>query len=194
VTSMHRIRVLWTGSVVGPAVSTLFLVPTAPTDATAQACVTKVGAFLTGIKAGIGAGTTWSVSGNVDDVDGVTGDLTGFHAVTASNDGGSATGQPAPPANQVNIRLETGQIVNGHRVRGHLYIPGYSQFDSLGHVTGTIVSSTATAAPAFLSATNPPVVWHRPVGRHGATRPGAIFTITSMNVAPKMAVLRSRRD
>jgi hypothetical protein len=179
---------------VGPSVSTLFLIPATPTDATAQACVTKVATFLTAIKASFAGGQTWTVLGNVDDIDDHTGDLQGFHAVTPATDGGSASGDPLPPANQLNLRLETGQVINGKRFRGHWYLPGFGEFGSNGAPSGAIFANVAGAAAALYGGANPLVVWHRPKGPHGSIANGQAQNVTSIGVAPKFAVLRSRRD
>lgn len=191
---MHRIRVNYSGVVVGPSVSTIFFIPAVPTDATAQACVNKVGTFLTAIKSSFAGGQSWTVSGFVDDIDDHTGDLQGFHAVTQATDGGSASGDPLPPAVQLNLRIETGQIINGRRFRGHWYLPGFGEAGSNGAPSGAIFANVAAAAPALLTGTNPLVVWHRPKGPHGSIANGVAQNSTSMTVVPKFAVLRSRRD
>lgn len=193
-TTMHRIRVNYTGYVVGASVSTLFFIPSTPTDATAQACVTKVAAFLTAVKAGFVSPTGWTVQGAVDDVDDHTGDLTGFHAVTSASDGGSASGNPPPPSLQANLRLATGQVINGKRLQGHWYIPGPAGVNAGGLLTATLPPLVATNAPALIGGTNPMQVWHRPRGLHGSIAQGVAQNVTGMTVAPKLAVLRSRRD
>lgn len=193
-TVIHRVRVSYTGVVVGPSVSTLFFVPTAPTDATAQAVVTKVATFLTAIKASFAGGQAWTVLGNVDDIEATNGSLVGFHAVTQATDGGSASGDPLPPAIQLNLRLDTGQVVNGRRLRGHWYVPGYGEFGSNGAPTGAIFTSVAGAAAALYGGTNPMVVWHRPSPPNSGATNGTIHNVNGITVAPKFAVLRSRRD
>lgn len=193
-TTMHRVRVSYSGVVVGPSVSTLFFVPAAPTDATAQAVVNKVGAFLTAIKASFAGGQSWTVLGNVDDIDAVNGNLQGFHAVTQATDGGSASGDPLPPANQLNLRLDTGVVVNGRRLRGHWYLPGYGEFGSNGAPSGAIFASVAGAAAALYGGTNPMVVWHRPNPPGTGATNGTITNVSGITVAPKFAILRSRRD
>lgn len=193
-TIMHRVRLQYTGFVNGPAVSTLFFVPTTPTDSTAQAAVDRVRDFMVAIKPYIYAACTWTVSGQVDDVDSVSGDLQSSHAVVDRSDGGSGSINPVPPANQLMYRFETGQVVNGKRIRGHLYIPGSDTFNAAGQPSGGIVTASPAALSALVGTTTPLVVWSRPVGPHGAVRPGNARSIISSTLRSKYAILRSRRD
>lgn len=191
---LHRIRVNYTGYVVGTSVSTLFFAPASPTDATALASVNKVAAFLTAIKAGFISPTAWTVQGAVDDVDSVTGDLTGFHSVASASDGGSGSGSPPPPSLQANLRMPTNVIIDGRRLLGHWYIPGPAGVNAAGLITATLPPLVASNYPALIASPNPMVVWHRPKGPHGSIAGGTAVNVQSIAVAPKLAVLRSRRD
>jgi hypothetical protein len=193
-TTMHRIRVNYTGYVVGPAVSTLFFSPGTPTDATAAACVTKVAAFLTAIKSGVVSPTAWTVQGAVDDIDSDTGDLVGFHNGSSATDGGSASGNPPPPSLQANLRLNTSIVFNRRRVLGHWYLPGPAGVNAAGSPTGALLTTVAANYATLIGGTAPMLVFHRPKGPHGTVQHGLAVQVQSITVAPKLAVLRSRRD
>lgn len=192
--NMHRVRVQWTGFVNGPSVSTVFFLPGTDTSANAQSEVNRMGAFLTAIKSSLYSALTWTVSGNVDVIDDITGNLQGSWGVTPVTDGGSGTINPVPQANQLNIRLETGVVFNGKRRRGHLYIPGSDTFNAGGSPSGAIVTQVPANIGALLGPTNPLVVWRRPIVPPAGSVPGTSYPVTSGVLQSKYAVLRSRRD
>jgi hypothetical protein len=195
---MMRVRTSWVGVVTGPAVSThYFLSATSPDAAMSQAVVDRVRDFWIQMGAVIYGGVTWTVSGQVDSLDYVSGALNSSQLVTSRTGVGTASGgtEPLPSPIQGLLRLETGTIVNSKRFRGRLFIPGITEiYSNPNPTTPVFTAGTAAVAAANGSTTFPWVVWHRPptsgVGHTG----GLVRAIVSGGIQPKWAVLRSRRD
>lgn len=191
---LMRMRVTYSGgSLVGTCVSTLHYTPTGSDAADAAAGQSKSAALFAAIKSTFAPGIV-TFLGQADFIDQATGDLLRSVNIANVTDGGSASGEPLPPANQVNLRMETGVILNGKRLRGHWYLPLAAEASSNGNLTGSIFANLATAKAAWLAGAVRPVVYHRPVGPHGSTRPGTSAVVSDVVAQPKFAVLRSRRD
>ena len=103
------------------------------------------------------------------------------------------------------VGWETGQIMDGHRVRGRTFmVPGSNAiFDTDGTLVPTAVSGTIDAGTQLiLEQAASFVVWHRPRKARAATatRPalaahlGSHALVTTCRVPDKAVVLRSRRD
>lgn len=190
-----RQRVTYAGGLlVGPAVSTLHWLGTGNLASDAATIQTRTFNFLEAIKSHFAGGSTWAVKGQVDVIDMVTGDLVNSITIADMNSGGSASGEPLPPANQAHVRLETGAIVRSRRFRGHWYIPNVAEAVSNGQWNGSQTALINGAKAAFIGSGILPVVYSRPVGPHGAVRGGSYSSVTDMIGVTKFAILRSRRD
>ena len=94
-------------------------------------------------------------------------------------------------ASGFRVDWATGVIAGGRRLAGRTYIvpSAANVFDASGNITSSAISYVQTAAAALITAASTHGVlgvWSR---KNGTTAP-----VTSGRVAPKGAVLRSRRD
>lgn len=189
-----QVRVAYTGgTIVGNAVSTLYFTPTGSDTADATAARDKLAAFFSAIKANF-CQVVYHFGNTVDFLEGTTGVLLRSVSVPETIDSGSASGDALPAANQLNLRFETGVIVNSRRLRGHWYMPGFAEASSNGNPSGSIFTTVASAKVALLAGSVRPIVWHRPKGVHGSVALGLTAVATDALVIPKFAILRSRRD
>lgn len=181
------------GTIVGPAVSTLYFTVTGSDTVDATAARDKLAAFFAACKTNF-CQVIYTFGGVCDVIESTTGDLLRSVTVPTVIDAGSASGEALPAANQLNIRTETGFILRNRRLRGHWYMPGFAEVSSNGNPSGSIVANVTAAKVAMLAGSVRPLVWSRPVGPHGATRLGQAVVVSDMNVVLKFAILRSRRD
>lgn len=158
-----------------------------------QASATRIKAFLQDVAQGLTQSVTVNLDPEVRSLADVSGNLIG---VTNINPGNAVVGtnntQPVADASQVLFRWSTGRIHNGRRVAGRTFIPGLP-VGSLagGNLAAATVTDFASKLASFITATasDPLVVWHRPVNGAG----GIAFSVTGGSVWPEIAVLRRRR-
>lgn len=185
---LYRVRTVITGLSGAPYLSTIFFYDSTTSQTTANAAATKVVNFWTAGAARMVNTTAWAVQSSVDELD-TAGNLTAFWtASTATNGAGSGTGSLAPTAVQGLLRIETGQVQSGRRVRGRIFLPGVNNSDQTnGSPSATYRSSWNTAANSLLAAGAPRlVVWSR---AHAVA-----IDAVSASTQGYFAVLRSRRD
>lgn len=115
--NLHRVRAGWSGAgVVGAAISTFYW------DATDTVFVGKIASFFTELAAGLYGGTSVNIPTSGDDIDSVTGEITGTwtdpggHTVTGTNNSGVIDGVGAL------VHWGTGVIQNGRRVQGTTFL------------------------------------------------------------------------
>lgn len=194
--TLMRVRAVSQGWVGGPGLNTFyFLGSEPPVTAEATEAVARVRAFFESLKTKMP--TLWTVQPQnaVDTIDDTTGALTGGLSGTAV---GLTTGTGLSTVNDLAsmavVRINTGAIVNGRRLRGRHFI---GPFDTGQTAAGGLAAATVTAfntAAALLTTTiTTPIincVWHRPVGGAG----GSHATVTTFETQTKLGVLRSRRD
>ena len=198
-TIMARVRTVWSGSASAGSLSTHYFGPdmSITTGADNQACVDRVRDFWTALNPGIATGVNWTCGGVVDFINTVDGALVNTAATTARTGTGSQSGDPLPFQNQGLIQWLTATIVDGHRLRGHTYIPVPMEAESAGGVpNSTYTGRLATASAALLaSGTFGLVVWHRPVFDAGGSlvRNGTNAAVTGGVGKGSWSVLRSRR-
>lgn len=122
-------------------------------------------------------------------VDPATGQATSYHAVTGGTVEMSGTGQPLPFTTQGLIRWQTGNVANGRRIRGRLFVPGFDEEASTGGVPGSsAVNVMTTMAQVLLNDfpdAGPLVVFSR--------TNGVAAVVTGFSVWTQWASLRSRR-
>jgi hypothetical protein len=129
-----------------------------------------------------GALITYSPS--VIAMEATTGVLTGaWVGTTPATSAGAAGSSPLPLQTQGMITWATGQIFNGRRLKGRVYVPAPDEADNV--TTGAVPSSSylsqlasaITAMNTAVTGGSLPVVWHRPTpggsnGGHGAITGG----------------------
>lgn len=186
---LYRIKTTFSGGTGTPWVSLMFMFDVTSSSAIASAGNTAVGAFWGAVDANMKTNVTWATDGTVDELN-TDGTLIASYSVTPVTGAGGQSDDSLPPATQANIRWETGQIVDGKRIRGHTYIPGLTEgsSNSGGQWNGGSVGGvTQTAINTLVAVTNPSLsVWSR--------KNAQSFDVTGGAVQSKFAVLRSRRD
>jgi len=125
----------------------------------------------------------------------------GFETVTTGSGTGAVSDISLPYAAQGLIRLFTGNVVNGHQVRGRVFVPGITR-NNLGEgvLNSAAITAFNTAAATLIADANSSwVIWARPVTALQATprspeRDGSHHIIETASTSSQFAVLRARRD
>lgn len=184
---MLRVRVNWTGTSVGPTLSTFWFNNTGDSSSAAATAV-AVKNFLTALNGSVVTGASATIDPEVAEIDAATGDLFATFPVTQDPVTFAGGTGPLPRANQGLIRLGTGVYLNGRRIVGHLFIPGVvTAVNSNGAPTAAYVNSLQAAANGLMNDAN--TAWCVYSRVNGLAAP-----ITSPSAKNYFAVLRSRRD
>lgn len=185
---MKRLLLEWAGGgVVGRAVNVLHF------DQEATGLAAAVFAATDELHPWLPLGVTVTTPQSGDLIDDATGLLTGGWAegTGGGTKAGSGAGASAAGVGAV-VGLETATVINGHRVRGRIFVVPLST--SAYDAVGTLVPDAVTALTDFGEALNAAglVVWHRPpvIGQPG----GQQVPVATVRVRDKVAILRSRRD
>jgi len=200
-------RTNWSGTTGGPGLTQLaFEAPTDPHSwdaAAAQRVVNAVRAAWVSIGAYLPDNIKLDVNPVVDTYDIVSGDLVGSSTAAAvpAQVAGTATANFSMAAG-CKVNLNTGQIRNGRRVRGSVFIvPAASNaFTTDGLVLGTARSAINAAFAGInttLASSNEQMtVWSRPIpeGKQYGPRDGASTLVTGFETSEKTAILKGRRD
>jgi len=199
VSLMYRIRVASSGWTGGPGLNTFYFQnvtdPTTSDSTNAALCVAGVQAAFTA-QAGIyPTQTSLQVAGTVDVLNAATGALVdSFGGTSPSAISGTGSVGYAPIVAMIVGRLNTADVVNGHRVRGRAFFgPVQDLTDTDGTPNDTIVAAVADLVNYLQNTVDAAielVVWHRPVSGAG----GQACPVTSTSARDIYAVLRSRRD
>lgn len=197
---LGRVRTIWTGFGVGGALSTHYFGPNmgVTTLAERQACIDRVRDFWVAMQTHMAIGTTFVVDGNMDFISEADGSLIGSAAATSRTAQGTLAGDPLPTQTQGLVRWNTATIADGHRLRGHTYVPVPMESENtLGAPIAAYVTALNTAAAALLvNGTFNLMVWHRPIelGKPHGPRVGSSGLVTGGVGQGSWAVLRSRRN
>lgn len=204
---MLRVRVPSAGWAGGPGLNTFYFVATVENANTATICVDRVHAALLNLDSIWSNGHTMQVSGEVDQIDSITGDITNtFSVASPALLGPSVTAaDELPPATASQVEWVTSTFLAGRRLRGRAYLSPLNR--NMFGPLGTIPNASLPPLEAFAGAivlplsTDPDmVVWRRPRKAQPlhvpprAARPGATGKVTSWIIPTKFAVLKSRRD
>jgi len=168
---------------------------------TAQAAATAGAAFWGSVDALMDNSTSWVQDPTVVEFDETNGTPTEFLTVTTGSGTGATNAVSLPYATQALCRLYTGDVVNGHQVRGRIFIPGITQ-NNLGEgvPNAALITAVDAAAATLIADVNSSIcVWSRPVDAEHATpnspeRDGSLHLVGSASTSPQFAVLTSRRD
>lgn len=194
---IYRVVTAWDNFPGAPGYTNLFFAQSlAPTQAEIDATTAKVRAFWNALITLIPNGVTLTTRSDVDEFDIPSGELTrsltaaSVAVVTATGTGGYSAAAGAC------LNWATGEIVNGHRLRGRTFVVPLAvtngfDFGTLMSTAMTTLNSAATTLRTAASGI-PMAIWHRP------TAPGAddgvSGLVTGHSLNDKTAVLRSRRD
>lgn len=183
---MYRVTTTFSGpQVVGGGISQMYFSEDGGSAADALGAVVD---FWAAADDAVHVSTTIRTSGELEVVslDGtITGTLAAGDTVTRT---GTDDSDPLPPATQALVRWRTGIFTGGREIRGRTFIPsGGEAFSVAGVPGGGRLASLAGAAGSLASDPDSGlVVWSR---THAAQA-----IVSSAQVAPFFAVLRSRRD
>lgn len=201
------VRTNWAGTTGGPGLTQLAIEAiTDPHtwDATAaQQAVDAVRAMWSTVSAVLPDNIKLDVSPVVDVYTAATGVLVGSYTagtVPAQVVGGNASTFMMAAGMKVN--LNTGQIRNGRRVRGSVFLvpAAGSSFSADGLVTSTnrnLVNGAFNTLRTTLATNNKQLtVWSRPIpeGKLYGPRDGVTTAVTGVETSEKGAILRGRRD
>lgn len=106
----------------------------------------------------------------------------------------TSTGDLLPRSTQALVRFQTGTFVNGRRLQGHQFIPGWTENSNSGlaalqpSATGALANYNLALGTTVVTAMNQRV-WHRP----GGVAPGQSAIVSSRTVSGQWATLKSRR-
>jgi hypothetical protein len=160
------------------------------TGGSAADAVAAVRQFWFAISGQLSTSVTANVSGVVDTIDPVTGDLTGSEATTApASVTGSQASAPLPIEVQALVTWETGVVADGRRQRGRTFVPGLTEDTNSDGVAPSSATRTVldlAAAALVADANSVLLLWRRAAGSQSP--------ITSGATRLKWSYLRSRRD
>lgn len=180
-----RYRVVHSGISGAPYLTTHYSIANLSTAAAMRDAVAGFWQNTVGERAGGLLSTGESVIDEIRSEDGVLVNSTGVQDWSYAATG---AGEVLPQATQGLLRLETGSIILGQRVRGKIYLPAPTVADNA--TGGTVVSyrqSYEDAWDTYLNVpNNVPAVWAR--------KSGEAVPVNQVNVWAQFAVLRSRRD
>jgi hypothetical protein len=195
----YRVRTVFTGVAGAPWLSTQFYESGgALTSGEADEARAAVAAFWNSIRVHINDLVTIRTEGVVDGLDEDSGELVESFVGSDVTVVGSAAGDPLPVATQGVLRLNTGVVINGRRVRGKIFVPGMVETQNTEGVPIASFLTALSTAGSFLFSASPPsiAVYHRPV-RPSPTAPptgGQFVTANSTTPLPYWGSVRSRRD
>jgi len=197
--ALMKVVTRFTGAQGSPWLNILHFDGTSPF--TAQDAADAVAAFWGAADAIMDTSVSWTVDPTVVEFDEADGSPTFFHTVSGGSGTGAVSDISLPYASQALIRLFTSAVVNGHQVRGRIFVPGITR-NNLGE--GTLNSAGVTALNAACQTMIDDVdaslrVWARPVDAEHATenspeRAGTSHVVDACSTASQFAVLTGRRD
>jgi len=197
--SLYKVVTRFTGAQGSPWLNVLHFDATSPLAA--QDAADAASDFWGAADALMDTSVSWSVDPTVVEFDETDGTPTGFHAVSGGSGTGAVSDISLPYAAQGLLRLFTNQVVNGHQVRGRIFIPGLTR-NNLGEgvLNSAAITALNTAGAALIAdSASGFMIWAREVTAENATenspeRPGSAHLVTSASTASQFAVLRRRRD
>lgn len=164
--------------------------------ALATEAVARVRAFWNSLAGSVISGSTWTPNLIVDEIEDTTGELVNQWAASApAAVTFSGTGESLPLFTQGLIRFGTGSFINGRRLQGRMFVPGFREIDSTGNppapVAGLVTAMNTAAALLGTTIVTPMSqrIWHRP-GPSGA---GLSAPVITRQASSTWAILKSRR-
>jgi hypothetical protein len=198
-TPLNRVRVVWSGFLGGPGVSTFY------TDGGSVPNLAALKTFFTALSGMIPSVVTLTFPASGDRIDPASGSLTGSWATTPPAPLVGAGSGSYSAAAGLQVSWVTGEIADNHALRGRTFIvPAVSAvFGSDGQVLAAQSLTASNAGNALVASASPAwMVWHRPKkgpkpaggGPAPITRSGSSATIISTKNTRLPVVLTTRRD
>lgn len=182
-----RYRVELAGLAGGPGLMTFHFGPTIGTS-NPQDCVDAVQDFIQAIDIFVSTAITFNGGNEMEVIDMVADQQTGSLAVIPWSEVGDDSATALPPATQMLVRWTTDAFINGRRVQGKTFLPGFCEDsnETAGTPQAAVVSAVTTAARGLADAGVGLVVYSR--ANHQAA------AVENANVWTKWAILSGRRD
>lgn len=180
-TTVHQMRISWTGLKGLPGVSTFYC------QAPVATVMPKIRTFFESLVGVLPSGLTITYPTTGSDVDTATGDVIGtWSAAGNSATLGTATGSYAAPAGAA-ITWHTGLYLGGRELRGRTFIVpmALAAYQTDGTLFDSTRSAMLSSANTLATSIDSIAVWSR--------SGGAYSPVTSATISDKVAVLRSRR-
>lgn len=201
--ALERIRAAWSGFAGGPGVSTFYV-------GNASAMIAPIRQFFFSNSDLMPVDVHIQVESTGDVIESTTGLLTGSWSGTpVAVVDGTGTGAYAAPVG-ATVRWETGNVVNGHRVRGRTYMVPLltTVFQAGGALTVAAMNQLRVNGQALIDGspsqltvfTRPRVAVPSWTDKHGkvhpaiTAQPGGLSVVATAFIPPKAAVLTTRRD
>lgn len=196
--NIARVRSVISGWQGGPGLATHYFDASVSFDAAAAAAVAgRVRGSWDVVKSVLSNTTTITVDSVVDVLDDSNGVLIASFGITPPAAVTGTVVQAIGPAFvAAGLTLDTGQIINGKRLRGRTFISPLplgntgSATPPTGLVTGVNAMGVALVTTTPTSTSNQLVVWRRPKGAAAGLSRKVLSSVT----APKYFSIRSRRD
>jgi hypothetical protein len=192
--TLYRIRSVWTGFSGAPGYTNHYFGTTDPLAAGAALAASDVRTFWDTIKARFPSNVTITVDPLVALIEDINGEQSDEINVTPSPAAVTGTGLStyAAPVG-ASIAWSTSTYRFGRRVKGRSYIVPMSvnDFDAAGTLTSTAHSNLQAGAAGLVAGGSQMVVFSRPTEVHPI---GGSSLVTGSTVPDRAAVLKSRRD
>jgi len=182
--NIYRVRTVFSGVQGAPWLSTLYF---AELGGTAQQAATAAGAFWNAADALMQLSVSWTTEAAVFTLDETSGQPVSVANTTPVTGTGALGDHILPITTQGLVRLRTGVFLNGREVRGRIFVPGYTEINSNGGPSATVLSTLNAAGAALIADANSIfAVWSR--------TNGVAQSVSAVETWNQWAVLRSRRD
>lgn len=161
---------------------------------TAQLAVDRVRDAVVAAGVLLSNAVTYNVSGLVDELDEGTGQIVDQESVTARTQVGAGSGTLGPSAVGLIAQYNTGDFVNGRRIRGRSFL---NPIRSAYFLNPTPQAAEIALATAFANKMDDQGATTLRFGVYSRPKPGRAgewHNVVNCNVPAKFAVLRSRRD
>lgn len=199
---VRRVRASWTGVAGSPYLSTWYFDNVIDQG---DEIVTALRKFLTSLRPCFTLALSVTLEASHDILNVEDGHLIGSEsAAPGAAITGTASGEPLPAQCQGVMKLTTGGIVNGRRVRGRFFVPSPTELVSDGSPITAFKDAINTAGSALVidsTSTGPWVVYSRPLeadqippGSSLEPRAGSIHNVQTATAWTKFGIQRRRRD
>lgn len=183
--SIWRVTTLYSGgAITGPGINRLYFSESV-TSGDAQSAVA---AFYTSLTANIVNTITFTISGQVEEINDATGDITGVEDTDVVTVTGANAQDNLPLGTSLVAQLFTNTFINGRRLRGRIYLPGFVEPNNAAGVPDATIK---TAVKGYLGTLHDG-------GANGllvySPTHGLSSSVTKTDVNPKWGLLHSRRD
>lgn len=193
---IYRVRTTLTGVSGLPGLHTAYFAePTSGNPTSAAAVAARVRGAWDVFKTTMAVGISIQVQAGVDFLDPTTAGLLGSYPITPPAVVTSTGSGIAAPQVQGGVVLDTSIVVNGRRLRGHMFLGPLSTSSVSGATPPAGLNSNLDAFGVALIGASPPlsnplVVWHRPSAP--GVPDGSDSPVLSAQHATKYFTLRSR--